>query len=50
MGIAVIANLMLAQSLNNVGTLIVPQVSGEFTGQMKASGYIPFGKNGRNFY
>ena len=49
MGIAVIANFMLPQSLNNVGMLIVSQVSCEFTSQMKASGYISFGKNGRNF-
>jgi hypothetical protein len=44
MGVAVIANFMLPQSLNNVRTLIAPQVSCEFTGQMKASGYISFGK------
>ena len=48
MGIAVIAYLMMAQSLDYVGTLIVRQGSGEFTGQMKASGYISLRKNRRN--
>ena len=43
MCIAVIADFVLSQGLNNVGTLIVPQVSCEFAGQMKASGYMPFG-------
>ena len=38
MGIAVIANFMLPQNLNNIATLIVPQVSCKFTGQMNASG------------
>ena len=50
MGIAVIANFMLLQSLDKVRTPILPQGSCEFAGEVKASGYRSVGKNGRNFY
>ena len=50
MGIAVIADFMLPQGLDKVQAPIVPQVSGEFAGQMKASGYGSIGENGGNFY
>ena len=50
MGIAVIANFMLSQRFNNVATLIVPQISCKFTGQVEAAGDMSVGKNARNFH